>query len=121
VNVRAVFYLVLVSLMAPSVATAVCFAKCAHVEHRQALVAPAASCHDASPGDGTPDLVITGGEACHDEAGRVDARLAERLAVPAPALTPVGRRLSDGTEGPDTGIRRLKPQRIFLFTTQLRI
>jgi hypothetical protein len=119
--VRAVLYLVLVSLMAPSVATAFCFAKCAHVEHQQALVPPAAACHDASPRDEALDLVITGGDACHDEATRVDARLAERLAVPAPALTAVGRRLSDGTEGPDTGIRRLKPQRIFLFTTQLRI
>jgi hypothetical protein len=119
--VRAVFYLVLASLMAPSVATAFCFAKCAHVEHQQALAAPAAACHDALPRDEPPDLVITGGEACHDESGRVDARPAERLAAPTPALTPLGRRLSDATEGLDTGIRRLKPQRIFLFTTQLRI
>ncbi len=117
---RAVLYFLLTSLMAPSAAAAVCVVRCAHVEHLQARVTSSAACHDAASGNDAPDLAVSGGEACHDEAGRFDARLADRLAAPAPALAPLARHLSDATARLDAGTRTPRPPRIFLIT-QLRI
>jgi hypothetical protein len=118
--VRAVLYFLLASLMAPSAAAAVCVARCTHVEHLQAPVTSSAACHDAAPRNEAPDLAVSGGEACHDEAGRFDARLADRLAAPAPALAPLARHLSDAAARPDANTCTPRPPRIFLIT-QLRI
>ena len=116
---RAVLYFLLASLMAPAAAAAVCIVRCTLVEHQQARGTSPAACHD-SAGNEAAGLAVSGGEACHDEAGRVDARLADRLAVPAPALAPLARHLSDATARLDAGTRTPRPPRIILIT-QLRI
>ena len=122
-GMRSAAALLLVTLIGPSITSALCDLTCVHHEHHSAQTESAQSCHEQRSNDGP---VVTSGTAgfCHDQAETftttaadprllkatpVAVQLPSSLAAYHPQLQPVGRSTSFGPPG------------IVLQTTPLRI
>jgi hypothetical protein len=123
-DVRRVAAVLLVTLLGPSILSAVCDVTCVHHKHHGTTAAAAQSCHEEQRSDHGPALMHGTATFCHEQATTVTSTSADvRVLNAAPAAIQVPSALAV----PRPQVRGLSPRTalrppgIVIQTTPLRI
>ena len=123
-NMRPAAAVLLVTLLGPSILSAVCDVTCLHHEHHGAKAAAGQSCHDERPADYRPVLTDSTGSLCHEQATTVTSTSADVRVLNA---APVAIQVPLALAVPRPQVRVLparpfvSPPGIVIQTTPLRI
>jgi hypothetical protein len=114
----------LVTLLGPSILSAVCDVTCLHHEHHGAKAAAEQSCHEERPSDHRPALTGRTGSFCHEQATTVTSTSADVRVLNA-ALVGIQSALALAVPRPQVPVlparTSLSPPEIVSQTTPLRI